>query len=484
MLNSIRKFSNTLWAKILLCIVIVPFVFWGMGNVFSGGNKNIIAKINNKKISTQDFMNHINKLNINEDFIRQKLNQGILDEILNDLISQKLLEFEINDLNIQISDSSLSKIIKSNEDFKDENNMFSRIKYEKYLITNNMSSTMYEKKIRSNELQKRLLDYISGGTFSANFLIDQIFNEQNKTINVQAVNIEKLVKKKEEILLTDINKYIKDNKEKLLEKHVNFKYAKIDPLTLTSSNEFNELFFEKIDEMENEILNGLSYNGLIKNFNLISVEIKSYNKNINNFNEENKPANELLNKIDQIDEINEVNLIDNGNEYFLFVVNKIEKYLPDLNNEYFKNKIINNLINLNKYELNKLLIKKINEEGFNTNKFINFAKEKKLEIENIEIKNIRDSNFFDNESLKKIYNLQENKFTFGMDKKKQTYLLLIKNIKNKKISNYENDLQKYFFETNIHLKNNIYSSYDKYLSNKYKFEINNQTLERIKNYFK
>ena len=71
-----------------------------------------------------------------------------------------------------------------------------------------------------------------------------------------------------------------------------------------------------------------------------------------------------------------------------------------------------------------------------------------------------------------------------MDKKKQTYLLLIKNIKNKKISNYENDLQKYFFETNIHLKNNIYSSYDKYLSNKYKFEINNQTLERIKNYFK
>ena len=64
MLNSIRKFSNTLWAKILLCIVIVPFVFWGMGNVFSGGNKNIIAKINNKKISTQDFMNHINKLKV------------------------------------------------------------------------------------------------------------------------------------------------------------------------------------------------------------------------------------------------------------------------------------------------------------------------------------------------------------------------------------------------------------------------------------
>ena len=55
---------------------------------------------------------------------------------------------------------------------------------------------MYEKKIRSSELKKRLLNYISGGTFSANFLIDQTFNEQNKTIKVQALNIEKLVKKK------------------------------------------------------------------------------------------------------------------------------------------------------------------------------------------------------------------------------------------------------------------------------------------------
>ena len=43
-------------------------------------------------------------------------------------------------------------------------------------------------------------------------------------------------------------------------------------------------------------------------------------------------------------------------------------------------------------------------------------------IKNIEIKNIRDNNFFDNESLKKIYNLQENKFTFGMDKKNKTHL--------------------------------------------------------------
>ena len=40
MLNSIRNFSKTWFAKILLVIIIIPFVFWGMGGVFSGGNTN------------------------------------------------------------------------------------------------------------------------------------------------------------------------------------------------------------------------------------------------------------------------------------------------------------------------------------------------------------------------------------------------------------------------------------------------------------
>ena len=41
MLSSIRKFSTSIYAKILLGIIIIPFVFWGMGSVFSGGNTNI-----------------------------------------------------------------------------------------------------------------------------------------------------------------------------------------------------------------------------------------------------------------------------------------------------------------------------------------------------------------------------------------------------------------------------------------------------------
>ena len=51
MLNSIRNFSKTITAKIFLFIVAVPFVFWGMGDVFTSGNTNSLAKVNNENIS-------------------------------------------------------------------------------------------------------------------------------------------------------------------------------------------------------------------------------------------------------------------------------------------------------------------------------------------------------------------------------------------------------------------------------------------------
>merc|ERR1712167_343541 len=120
MLNSIRNFSKTIPAKIFLFIVAIPFVFWGMGDVFTSGNTNSLAKINNDNISTQDFIDHINKLNINENLIKEKIDQNILEEILGRLISNRLIENEIKDVKLVITDKILVEKIKSNSNFLDD----------------------------------------------------------------------------------------------------------------------------------------------------------------------------------------------------------------------------------------------------------------------------------------------------------------------------------------------------------------------------
>ena len=199
MLNNIRKFSKTLFAKILLVIIIIPFVFWGMGGVFSGGNSNNVVKINNKSISTQNLVNYLNSSNIDSNYIKENIENNALEELLGDLISQTMLSLEINDLNLLISDEVLNKIIKENKNFQDESKKFSRIKYEKFLLSSNLSAPRFESKLKENELKKNLLLYISGGIISPSFLTNKTYNEQNKKINIDYINLENIYKKKKDV---------------------------------------------------------------------------------------------------------------------------------------------------------------------------------------------------------------------------------------------------------------------------------------------
>ena len=71
MINSLRNFAKTKFAGLLVFIMIIPFVFWGMGSMFSSGNTNNIVKINNTNISTQEFIDYLNNSGIPQETIRK-----------------------------------------------------------------------------------------------------------------------------------------------------------------------------------------------------------------------------------------------------------------------------------------------------------------------------------------------------------------------------------------------------------------------------
>ena len=60
MLQSIRNFAKGKLSKVLLVVLIIPFVLWGMGDVFRGGSQSTIATLNKKKISITDYIDHFN----------------------------------------------------------------------------------------------------------------------------------------------------------------------------------------------------------------------------------------------------------------------------------------------------------------------------------------------------------------------------------------------------------------------------------------
>ena len=332
MLNKIRNFANTKSAGILVAILIVPFVLWGMGGLFSGGNKNNVAKINNQNISTQDFQVHLNSSKIELERIKKNINNNIIEEILAELISKKIMLMEVQDLNLVISDRMLNKRIKENKNFLNDDNKFSRIKYEKFLLSNNISAPVFEFNLKQGELKKNLFNYISGGVNSPLFLTNNSFKYQTKKLTINYVNLSNFYKKKEDFTNNNIAKFVEENEDALKEKLISFKYSKITPKNLIGLDEFNNLFFKKIDELENEISNGSTFENLLKKYNLeLNVEENfKINKDDN--------SKEFYKKIYKSAEINKLVLLDENDYYILYEITNVQKILPNLKNENFLTK--------------------------------------------------------------------------------------------------------------------------------------------------
>ena len=476
MLSKLRHFSKSKFAGILVGIIIIPFVFWGMGGVFTTGNKNNVAKINDHSISTQDFYNYLNNSQLDEEYVKQNIENNILEKLLAELISKNLLLMEIKDLKISVSEKTLVEKIKKNKNFLDDKNKFSRLKYEKFLLLNNTIATNYEKKIKDEELINKLFLYINGGVKSPFFMTNNIFKEQTKKIDIKYINLENAYKKKEDFTIKELETYINNNKDQLNEDFIDFSYLEITPKNLIGSDEYNQTFFEKIDQIENDLLNGLEFNALAKKIKILPTTKKNYILN--------NSSNDIEKKIYKKRNESKTQLIEENDFYILYKINNIKKILPSLNNQEFKSKITRILYVKSKYDYNNKLLIKISNKNFRETDFTNLSSNFSTEIEQIQLDSIIDNNKFNINSIKLLYSMPINSYVLISDNKKNIYVTKIIKFYEDNISENSDKFSNYVNQSNTKMKDYMYTSYDYLINNKYKIKINQKTLERIKNYFR
>ena len=472
MISSFRNFAKTKFAGLLVFIMIIPFVFWGMGSMFSSGNTNNIAKINKINISTQEFIDHINNSNIPQQTIRENLDKNIIEELLSTLVSTTLLDLEVKDFDLIISENTLLKKIKTNKNFLNENGYFERIKYEKFLLENNQSAPAFELRLRGRELQKNLFDYIGAGTVVPEFLVNKIFEEENKKIEIEFINLQNFYKKKENISDLDIKKFVDDNKENLKVEYIDFDYAIINPKNLIGVDEFNQTFFDKIDQIEIGISNNLDFEKILNN-----TDIKTINKT--NFRYSDNKS-DIEKKIFELRNI-EFDIIENQNDYILYKINKSEERTPDLNDPELKNEVLELVHQKEKFDFNSQLLKKIDKKVFKNDEFIKMGGN---QIENLQLKSIKDNSRFEINAVELLYSLPLNSFTLINDEKNNIYLAKIKKILYQNIGSNKEKLREYISKQNTNTKNSILRSYDLFLNEKYDVVLNQKTIERVKNFFK
>lgn len=484
MLTSIGKYTKSFFVKILVGIIILPFVFWGMGDIFRGGNQNIIVTIDSEKISTQEFINYLQKINLSDEERRNIAKTDLLERILSEYTGRKIISMEVENMGINVSDVALKNIIINDDTFKKEGK-FSRTKYEKFLIESSLSAPVFESNIVEQEKKRQLLSFLSKGTVIPNYLIENEYKKENQIKEVRYLDLNKYYEK-QAVKDEDIKKIYDENKAIFVEQFKSISFLELNPELLVGTNDYNEIFFNKIDEIENQILDGKNITMISKERNLKSIVTKEINfekKDISG-NKINNISDELFKKIFNKQQINEPELINLNNKYYLAEVSSITKKNRDINDKLVNEAITSKLKTQYKLEMNTKITKEISKKEYDLNSMIDFATKNNIKIENTTINNLKDNKIFTTGLIKRIYEMKDDDIILITDSNfSKNFVVFSKKTTLNSLNKDSKDYEKYLAKAKLSIASKIYTTYDVGVNKKYNVELNNKAIERIKNSF-
>jgi len=284
--------------------------------------------------------------------------------------------------------------------------------------------------------------------------------------------MEKLYKDKDDYTNLEIQKFLDENKDELKSEYIDFKYAVLNPKNLIGLDEFNQQFFDEIDKIENKISQGSSFESIIEDLNVSVVEVKEFTptttKKINEDNIYSKRSTKI-------------NLIENEDNFLLYkIINQYDKD-PDLTDETIKNGMRELVYQKGKFDKNKSILEEIQKKEFNNNKFREMGG---FSIEYITLNSINDNERFEENSVKMLYSLPINSFTLVNDKENKIYLVKLISSKNNNFNETDENYLNFVKTQNTNTRKSILQSYDLLLNTKYQVQLNQKTIDRVKNYFK
>ena len=207
MLSSLRKFSETVMAKIFIALIALSFVFWGINDFYRSDYNSTIAEIDGDEISFNEFANEFNRIIRNNNIQSQKIaiEKNIHILAISNIISEKLLKLHAKNLGIMIDDTVIAIEIKNSNEFKDKE-VFSRTKYEKFLLEKNINSKILEEQINKNLKQKIIINSISG------YIPNNKKNSEIILSNKINILYEDFLRKKYQIIINEkqLNSYLKN----------------------------------------------------------------------------------------------------------------------------------------------------------------------------------------------------------------------------------------------------------------------------------
>lgn len=184
MLDSMRANAQSWGVKVAFGIIIIVFVFWGIGSFTS--SRSGVATVNGETISDMDFQRAYAEMEQNlrglmPDVTQESLRSlGLEQQVLGSLVMQSLLEAEARRVGIEISPWELRRAVEELPFFKGEDGRFDRDLYLRVLEGAGRPVADFEKELKSDMLPQKLQTLLSAGAGVSAESVRRLFDFQQE----------------------------------------------------------------------------------------------------------------------------------------------------------------------------------------------------------------------------------------------------------------------------------------------------------------
>ncbi|MFO7912179.1 MAG: SurA N-terminal domain-containing protein [Desulfotignum sp.] len=195
MLRYLRENTGNWIIKIFLGIIVVVFVFLGVGSMNSDRN-NSVASVNDEPITVNEFQDAYRNLvermraqfqdNLTDDLLKAL---NVKQQALNSLIEQKLVSAQAEKLNVMVSDQELEAVILAIDAFH-KDGVFDMDQYKRVLALNSLSPEMFEQLQRDALKQQKIQDMVLGSVFVSDLEAERFYLHQNTRVAVHYLKVD------------------------------------------------------------------------------------------------------------------------------------------------------------------------------------------------------------------------------------------------------------------------------------------------------
>lgn len=200
MLESLRGIQNSRPGKaviaVIMGLIMVSFVIWGIGPVFTGFNANQIATVGGTPVTVDQFRQaYQTELQRLQQRTRQTITAaqahqyGIDTQVLSRLVSEAVLDNQAQALGLSISDDQVARAILDDPDFKGADGKFNRAQFDGLLRDNGLSEQQFVREQRATYLRQELVQGLVGNVTVPQAALDQLhrFGEETRSLDLVAM---------------------------------------------------------------------------------------------------------------------------------------------------------------------------------------------------------------------------------------------------------------------------------------------------------